>query len=108
MEKGNERSKTRQRSTKEIIGYSIQARDGECGFVDDFIVDTEGKWDITHAVVKIHKWLPGRRVLLPTAEMQKMSWGMRKVYTSLTINDIDNRPEYNAGNHNSSQGIVIN
>jgi hypothetical protein len=30
------------RSTREVIGYHIQARDGEIGHVEDFVADDEG------------------------------------------------------------------
>ena len=53
------------RSTKDVIGHSIQALDGEIGHVEDFVVDDE-TWIIRYLVVDTRNWLPGKRVLIAT------------------------------------------
>jgi hypothetical protein len=51
------------RSTHEIGGYLIQARDGDLGHVTDFIVD-DTSWTIRHLVVDTRNWWPGKPVLV--------------------------------------------
>ena len=43
------------RSAREVIGYEIQARDGDLGHVEDFIVDDES-WVLRYMVVDTRNW----------------------------------------------------
>jgi hypothetical protein len=54
--------KSHLRSVKEVIGYHIQATDGDIGHVEDFVVDDE-VWALRYVVVDTRNWLPGRKVL---------------------------------------------
>jgi hypothetical protein len=45
-------------SARDVIGYYIQARDGQIGHVEDFIVDTDA-WAIRYMVVDTVNWWPG-------------------------------------------------
>jgi hypothetical protein len=81
------------RSTREVIDYYIQARDGEIGHVDDLIVDDES-WDIRYLVVDTRNWLPGRKVLVSPAWAEDVNWGTRKVQLDLSRETIENSPEY--------------
>ena len=47
------------RSTTEVTGYDLRARDGEIGHVDDFILDVE-TWSIRYVVVATKNWWPGK------------------------------------------------
>src|SRR5688572_5395811 len=53
------------RSTEEIVGYHIQASDGEIGHVDDFLIGEES-WRIRYLVVDTSNWIGGRSVLVGT------------------------------------------
>jgi hypothetical protein len=66
------------RSTREVIGYQIQANDGEIGHVDDLIVDDE-HWTLHYMVVDTQNWLPGRKVLVAPAWVEKMNWIEKRV-----------------------------
>ena len=81
------------RSCDEVNGYDILATDGSIGEVDDFVFDDE-TFAIREVVVDTHKWLPGKRVLLSTSEIDRVSWEDREVYVKLTREAIRNRPEY--------------
>ena len=50
-------------SSRDVIGYYIQARDGQIGHVEDFIVDTEA-WAIRYMAVDTVNWWPGKKVLV--------------------------------------------
>lgn len=81
------------RSTREVIGYHIQANDGEIGHVEDLIADDEG-WGIRYLVVDTHNWLPGRKVLVDPFWADQVSWTGRKVYVDMTREMVKNSPEF--------------
>ncbi|MBF0233606.1 MAG: PRC-barrel domain containing protein [Desulfamplus sp.] len=81
------------RSTKKVMGYYIHTKDGEIGHVDDFIIDDE-KWDIRFIVVTTHNILPGKKVLIPTMWVQKVSWSDSQVYVGLIKENIEKSPPY--------------
>lgn len=81
------------RSTKEVIGYHIQARDGEIGHVEDFVTDDE-TWSINYMIVDTQNWLPGRKVLVSPNWIEAVSWLEAKVHIDLSQETIENSPEY--------------
>ena len=81
------------RSTREVIGYHIQARDGEIGHVEDFVVDDEA-WFIRYLVIDTRNWLPGRKVLVAPAWAEQVNWVERKVYVDLGRETIKSSPEF--------------
>jgi sporulation protein YlmC with PRC-barrel domain len=82
------------RSTKEVAGYHIQAKDGSIGHVKDFIFDDES-WAIRYLVVDTRNWWPGgRKVLLATRWIDRIDWMESNVFTSLTRDELKASPEY--------------
>jgi sporulation protein YlmC with PRC-barrel domain len=81
------------RRTREVTGYRIQARDGEIGHVQDFIVDDE-TWAINYLVVDTRNWLPGRKVLVSPNWIEAVNWAETKVHIDLARETIANSPEY--------------
>jgi sporulation protein YlmC with PRC-barrel domain len=81
------------RSAADVTGYHIEARDGEIGHVEDFIVDDE-TWEIRYMVVDTRNWLPGKKVLIAPRWIDRVSWNDSKVYVSLSRESIKNAPEY--------------
>jgi hypothetical protein len=78
---------------REIVGYHIQACDGEIGHIQDFIVDDE-TWDIRYAVVDTRNWWIGKEVLIAPQWIHKVDWDLQKVFVDLTRERIRNSPEY--------------
>lgn len=81
------------RSTREVIGYYIQARDGEIGHVEDFVIEDEA-WYVRYLVIDTRNWLPGRKVTLAPTWAERVSWLKRKVYVDLSKESIKNSPEF--------------
>jgi len=81
------------RSTSEVIGYSIDAKDGEIGHVEDFLVDEE-TWTLRYLVVDTRNWLPGRKVLVATDWAGDIDWHEKKVHVALDRGQIKDSPEY--------------
>jgi hypothetical protein len=81
------------RSTEAVMGYNIEATDGELGHVDGFLVDDES-WAIRYIEVATRNWWPGKKVLFSPAWIERLSWTDSMVYTGLTREAIRNAPEY--------------
>jgi len=81
------------RSTSEVKGYYIHARDGDLGHVEDFIVADED-WAIRYFVVDTRNWLPGKKVLIGTQWIKNVSWETSRVTVDLSQEQIKSAPEY--------------
>jgi hypothetical protein len=81
------------RSTEAVTGYHVEATDGEIGHVDGFVVDDEA-WAIRYAEVATRNWLPGKKVLVSPAWIERVSWADSKVYAGLSKEEIKSCPEY--------------
>lgn len=81
------------RSTKEVSGYHIQAKDGEIGHVVDFIIDDE-TWAIRYLVIDTTNWFAGKKVLISPKWIDKISWNDSKVFINLSTEEIKLSPEY--------------
>ena len=81
------------RSTKEVIGYYIEATDGNIGHVEDFLVDDEN-WAIRYMVVDTVNWWPGKKVVVAPQWIKDVSWMESRVYVDLSRDHIKNAPEY--------------
>jgi hypothetical protein len=81
------------RSTGAVSGYHIDAKDGEVGHVERFIVDDE-TWAIRYLEVATKNWWPGKRVLLSPAWVERVSWEESKVFVAVTREAIKTCPEY--------------
>lgn len=79
------------RSSLEVIGYDIQARDGGIGDVDDFVVD-ERSWSISDVVVDTTKWWPGGRVRVHPDDVERIDLEGRKVHLRVTRDEVRRRP----------------
>jgi hypothetical protein len=81
------------RSSAEVTGYYIHAKDGEIGHVDDILVDDEN-WVIRYLVIDTRNWLPGKRVLISPEWIERVSWEDSMVYTGLHRETIQNAPDF--------------
>jgi hypothetical protein len=81
------------RSTKEVTGYDIQAKDGEIGHVEDFIID-DATWTIRYLVVDTKNWWGGKPVLISPRWIEKVSWSESKVFINLSREAIKQSPQY--------------
>jgi hypothetical protein len=82
-------------SAREVTGYTIQARDGDLGHVEDFIVDDES-WVVRYMVVDTRNWWPGKHVLVSTHWIASVRWAQSSVVVNLLRETIKAGPEYDA------------
>jgi len=81
------------RSAREVIGYHIQAADGEIGHVEDFILEDVLEV-IRYMIIDTRNWLPSKKVLISPFWIDKVSWGDTKVYVDLSRDLIKDSPEF--------------
>jgi uncharacterized protein YrrD len=82
------------RSAKEVIGYDVEASDGEIGHIDDFLIDDQSG-RMRYAVVDTKKWLPGKSVLIAPEWIREVKWSESKVFVNTNRAAVRNSPEYN-------------
>lgn len=80
------------RSTKEIIGYRLDALDGTMGKVKDLLVD-DVAWIVRYAVADTRTWLPGRKVLIAPTSLGEPRWADRSVPVHLATEEIKAGPD---------------
>jgi sporulation protein YlmC with PRC-barrel domain len=87
------RGDPRLRSTRELIGYRLQASDGASGHVVDFIID-DTIWTIRFVVVDTGIWWPGKRVVLPWQRIEAIHWVDSTVEVGVLRATVKRHPEY--------------
>ena len=80
------------RSSAQVIGWGIEATDGEVGSVADFVIDDE-TWEITDVLVDTRRWLPGKLLLISPQVIERIDWPRKKVRLRLARGDILSAPE---------------
>jgi uncharacterized protein YrrD len=80
------------RTVKSLIGYTIQATDGEIGNVKEFYFD-DRTWTIRYLVVETGSWLFGRKILLSTEALLAPDWKKHVFPVNLTTAQINGSPE---------------
>lgn len=84
---------THLRSTEEVKGYIIHAKDGEVGKVVDYIID-DTNWKIDYLVVECGSWLSSRKVLLSTQRITGVNWENQTVIVTISTDQVKDSPEY--------------
>jgi hypothetical protein len=81
------------RSSREVIGYRVQAADGRIGHIEDFLFDL-GDWSIQFLEVDTRNWIAGKKVLVDPRWAQRVNWAERKVHLGLSLEAIKNAPPF--------------
>ena len=80
------------RSVDKLVGYTISAKDGALGKVNEFFFD-DFTWSIRYLVVDTGNWLAERKVLIPHAALGKTDWKTRTFHVDLTMDQVRNSPD---------------
>ena len=91
--RSEEAHNTHLQSMKELLGYHIQAPDGEIGHVSDFLLE-DGAWRIRYLIVNTGNWLSGKKILLAAAWAQKILWDVSKIIVDISKEKIRSAPDY--------------
>jgi hypothetical protein len=79
------------RSTKEVMGYTLQAVDGDIGRCRDFLFD-DVQWTIRYMVADTGKWIPDKKVLISPISLAEPDWGSKRFPVHLTKDQIEGAP----------------
>lgn len=93
---GSEGEDAHLRSSAQVIGYDVEARDGDIGHINDFLFD-ELTWQIRWVVVDTHNWLPDRLVLVSPSAVEKIDWEGRRAVFRVTRAAVEASPPYIRG-----------
>ncbi len=74
----------------DLTGYHIEARDGSIGKVDEANNETGS----SRLVVDTGPWIFGRKVMIPAGTIERIDRDDRKLFVSLTKDQIKNSPEF--------------
>jgi len=66
------------RSVVEVMGYDIQALDGDIGHVENFMFENDD-WSLRYFVVDTSNWWLGKRVLIAMEAVKGVDWSDRHV-----------------------------
>jgi hypothetical protein len=80
------------RNVTHLKGFTIRARDGEIGTLDQFYFDDES-WAIRYLVVNTRGWLSGRLVLVSPIALRQAEWESKRLDVGLTKKQIENSPQ---------------
>lgn len=80
------------RKTSDMIGFGLEATDGEIGRVDDFYFDDD-TWQIRYMVAKTGPWLFGREVLIAASVLEEPRWNAGLLPVRLTKEQIKESPD---------------
>jgi hypothetical protein len=79
------------RSLAEPTGYRLLATDGEIGRCRDFLFDDE-RWTVRYMVADTGRWLPGRKILISRAFLERADWEQQRFPVRLTRRQIEMAP----------------
>ena len=76
----------------ELVGFSVEARDGGIGKIDE-ATDEAGRG---HLIVDTGPWIFGKKVMLPAGVVERVDLDAETVFVSRTKDEIKNAPEFDA------------
>jgi len=89
-------------SARDVTGCGVEARDGEIGHVEDFLVD-DRSWSIRYLAVDPKNFWPGNSVLVPTRWLTSITESVASVRLNRTRAEIRSAPEWEPSASLSSQ-----
>jgi hypothetical protein len=85
--------------TPDLTGFRVEARDGSVGKIDEATNETGRSW----LVVDTGPWIFGRKVMIPAGAIERIDLDDRKVYVSLTKDQIKDSPEFDEKHRNDDE-----
>jgi hypothetical protein len=79
------------RSTRQLKGRALRARNGVIGEVVDLFFD-DHDWHLRYFVVETGSWFEQRRVLIAPEALGPLDWGLHVLPVNLTMDQIRNSP----------------
>ena len=80
-------------SSKDVLGYKVEAKGETVGIVSDFILDDKD-WRIRYLIVDTGDWLPGKKVPIAMDWIDIIDPDEKKVKVDLLRSEIKDAPAY--------------
>lgn len=77
-------------SPRNVVGYSVEARDGSIGKVDDATYEVGS----SYLVVDTGPWIFGKKVMLPAGIIRSVDHEEEKIVVERTKDEIKDAPEF--------------
>jgi len=83
------------RSVHSVIGYQIQAKDGDIGHVAGMLFDDK-QWTIRYLALDTSNWWLGHELLIPPQWAIEIDWASAKVMVPLLRQTLQDAPHYHS------------
>jgi hypothetical protein len=80
------------RPDRDVVGYDVEASDGSIGKIDEASNDATS----SYLVVDTGFWIFGKKRLIPAGVVRRVDDEERKVYVSMTKDQIKSAPDFDA------------
>lgn len=80
------------RYVKDLQGFTLHAKNGDIGSVEEFYFDDE-KWVVRYLVTNTGSWLSGRLVLISPISIREVDWTGKKVHVNLSREQVEGSPD---------------
>ena len=81
------------RPDRDVVGYDVEASDGSIGKIDESSNDAAS----SYLVVDTGFWIFGKKRLIPAGVIERVDDDARKVFVSMTKDQIKSAPDFDAG-----------
>jgi hypothetical protein len=83
----------------DLSGYSVEARDGDIGKVDEATYETAR----SYLVIDTGPWIFGKKVLLPAGVVERVDMDSESVFVNLTKDQIKDSPEFDEATYQDEE-----
>ncbi len=81
------------RSVAEVVGYHIDATDGEIGHLENFLIHSAA-WSIAYLIVDTRNWWPGKHVLMSPHAVKGVDWFEHRVRLDVARDKVKASPPW--------------
>ena len=81
------------RSCDEVVGYRLDARDGEIGHVENVMLENID-WSLPYLIVNTSNWWVGEHVLMSVAAVNSIDWTDRRVHLDVLREQVKTSPKW--------------
>jgi uncharacterized protein YrrD len=87
-----------------LLGFHIQATDGEIGHVDDILLDEEGR-SVLYLEVDTSNWIGGKSVLIASSAVQRIDSARQRIHVALSRDAVSSAPSVDAAEIDPSETL---
>jgi hypothetical protein len=88
-----------QSTARDLVGFDVEATDGRIGDIDEATNEAGS----AYLVVDTGFWIFGKKRMLPAGVVSGVDADEKKVFVSLTKDQVKQAPDYDAGRHRDDE-----